>query len=105
MVTAKKSLGDYMVEKGYASPAQIEDARKAQLSTKGDLAKILIDLGLNPRDVYEAKAQEMQVPFVDLTVYKPDQSALNVVPEHVAKRHNILPIKKEGNTLYIAMAD
>jgi type IV pilus assembly protein PilB len=105
MVTAKKTLGDYMVEKGYASSEQIEDARKAQQSTKGDLAKILIDLGLNPRDVYESKAQEMQVPFVDLTVYKPDQSALNVVPEHVAKRHNVLPIKKDGNTLYVAMSD
>lgn len=105
MVTAKKTLSEYMVEKGYASPAQIEDARKAQLSTKADLAKILIDLGLNPRDVYESKAQEMQVPFVDLTVYKPDQSALNVVPEHVAKRHNILPIKKEGSTLFVAMSD
>ena len=105
MVMAKKSLGEYMVEKGYASPAQIEEARKAQQSTKGDLAKILIDLGLNPRDVYESKAQEMQVPFVDLTVYKPDQSALNVVPEHVAKRHNVLPIKKDGTTLYVAMSD
>jgi len=105
MVMAKKSLGDYMVEKGYASPEQIEDARKAQQSTKGDMAKILIDLGLNPRDVYESKAQEMQVPFVDLTVYKPDPSAINVVPEHVAKRHNIMPIKKDGTTLYVAMSD
>src|SRR5947209_8366178 len=105
MVMAKKTLGDYMIEKGYASPAQIEEAKKAQQSTKADLAKILIDLGLNPRDVYESRAQEMQVPFVDLTVYKPDPSAINVVPEHVAKRHNILPIKKDGTTLYVAMSD
>jgi len=105
MVMAKKSLADYMIEKGYASPEQIEEARKSQASTKGDLARILIDMGLNARDVYESKAQEMQVPFVDLTVYKPDQSALNVVPEHVAKRHNVLPIKKDGTTLYVAMSD
>lgn len=105
MVMAKKSIGDYMIEKGYASPEQIEEARKAQQSTRGDLAKILIDLGLNPRDVYEAKAAELQQPFVDLTVYKPDPSAINVVPEHVAKRHNVLPIKKDGNTLYVAMGD
>ena len=105
MAIARKSLGDYMVEKGYASAQQIEDARKTQENTKGDLAKILSDMGLNPRDVYESKAQEMGVPFVDLTVYKPDQSALNVVPEHVAKRHNALPIKKDGTILYVAMAE
>src|SRR5260221_13749343 len=105
MVTAKKTLGDYMVDKGYASPEQMEEARKAQQSTRGDLAKILIDLGLNPRDVYEAKAAEMQQSFVDLTVYKPESGAINVVPEHVAKRHNVLPIKKDGNILYVAMGD
>jgi type IV pilus assembly protein PilB len=105
MVMARKSIGDYMVEKGYASATEIEEARKAQQSTRGDLAKILIDLGLNPVHVYEAKASEMGQPFVDLTVYKPDEAALNVVPEHVAKRHNVLPIKKDGNVLYVAMGD
>jgi type IV pilus assembly protein PilB len=105
MVMARKSMGDYMLEKGYISPEQLEEGRKAQQSTRGDLAKILVDLGINPRDVYEAKAQEMGVPFVDLTVFKPDPSALNVVPEHVAKRYNVIPVRKDNNTLYVAMAD
>lgn len=105
MVMARKSMGDYMLEKGYASPEQLEEARKAQQSTHGDLAKIMVDMGINPRDVYEAKAQEMGVPFVDLTVYKPDQSALNVVPEHVAKRYNVIPVRKDNNMLYVAMSD
>ena len=105
MVMARKSIGDYLVEKGYASAQEVEDAKKAQQTTKGDLAKILVDLGLNPTHVYEAKAAELGQPFVDLTVYKPDQSALNVVPEHVAKRHKVLPVKKDGNILYVAMGD
>jgi type IV pilus assembly protein PilB len=103
--SAETDLSDFMLEKGYASFEQVEAARGTRRSTDQDLVKILIDMGLNPRDVYESKAQELQVPFVDLTVYKPDSSALNVVPEHVAKRHNILPIKKDGNTLYVAMSD
>ncbi|HZT43017.1 MAG TPA: ATPase, T2SS/T4P/T4SS family [Chthonomonadaceae bacterium] len=105
MVVARKSMGDYMVEKGYVSPQQIEEARKAQQSTRGDLAKILVDMGVNPRDVYESKAQELGVPFVDLQAYKPDASALNVVPEHIAKRYNVLPVKKDGNKLWVAMGD
>ncbi|HZP84690.1 MAG TPA: ATPase, T2SS/T4P/T4SS family [Chthonomonadaceae bacterium] len=102
---AKKSLGDYMLEKGYIAPDQLAEARKIQQTTHGDLAKILMDLGASPRDVYEAKAAEIPVPFVDLTKFKPEQSALNVVPEHIAKRHNVIPIKKDGNTLYVAMGD
>ena len=98
-------LCDYMAEKGYASREQIEDARDVQRSTRCDLVTALIALGLNPRDVYESMAQELQVPFVDLTVYKPDQSALNMVPYDIVVRHNVLPIKKDGATLYVAMAD
>ena len=105
MVMTRKSLGDYMQEKGYASATQIEEAKKAQQSSRGDLAKIMIEMGLNARDVYESKAQEMGVPFVDLTVYKPDQSAINVVPENVAKQHNVLPVKKQDNILFVAMGD
>ena len=105
MAIARKSLGDYMVEKGYISQETLEEARKSQQSTRGDLAKILVDMGINARDVYEAKAQELGVPFVDLSVYKPDPSAINVVPEHVAKRHSVLPVKKDGNVLYVAMAN
>src|SRR5579859_4332787 len=105
MVMARKSLGDYMLEKGYASPAQVEEARKAQQNTRGDIAKIMIDMGLNPRDIYESKAQEMGVPFVDLTVYKIDPSAINVVPEHIAKKNNVIPVRKDNNVLFVAMAD
>ncbi|WP_075163969.1 GspE/PulE family protein [Chthonomonas calidirosea] len=102
---ARKSMGDYMLEKGYASQSQIEEARKIQQTTKQDLARILIEMGINPVHVYEAKAQEMGVAFVNLTTYKPDPSAINVVPDHVAKAHNVLPVKKDGQVLYVAMGD
>ncbi len=105
MVMARKSLGDYMIEKGYATATEIDEAKKAQSTTKGDFAKILVDLGLNSKHVYESRAQEMGVPFVDLAVFKPDPGAINLVPAHVAKRHNVLPVKKDGNILYVAMAD
>lgn len=105
MVMARKSMGDYMLEKGYASQAQIEEARKIQQTTRSDLARILVDMGLNPVHVYEAKAQEMGVAFVNLSTFKPDPSAINVVPDHVAKAHNVLPVKKEGQVLYVAMGD
>ncbi len=94
-----------MLDKRYASPEQLAQARETQRVGAGDLARILIEMGLNPRDVYEAKAQEMQVPFVDLTVFKPDQSAIDAVPYYLANKHNILPIKKDGATLYVAMSD
>jgi type IV pilus assembly protein PilB len=66
----------------------------------------LVDQALvSERDAYEAKAYEMGLPFVDLDRTTPDPSAVNVVREHIAKRYNVMPVKKEGNVLYLAMAD
>ncbi len=75
MVMARKSLGDYMIEKGYATATEIDEAKKAQSTTKGDFAKILVDLGLNSKHVYESRAQEMGVPFVDLCRVQTDPGA------------------------------
>lgn len=105
MAIARKTMGDYMVEKGYLSPQELDNAKKTQQNTKGDLAKILVDMGINPVHIYEAKAAETSKSFVDLGVYKPEQTAVNVVPVNIAKRFTALPIKKEGNILYVAMSN
>lgn len=101
-------MGDYLVEKGLITPEQLQQAREAQRQSRGDLGKILIEQGLvSERDVAEARAQELNIPFVDLGKFAPEPSAVNLVPEHVARRHNVIPVKKDPatNTLIVAMAD
>jgi len=105
---AKKSMGEYLVQEGYITPEQLKQAQDTQRSTRGDLGKILVELNFaSERDVVKAKAQELGLPFVDLSRYAPEPSAVNVVPEHIAKRHNVIPIKKDPatNTLHCAMAE
>jgi type IV pilus assembly protein PilB len=55
--------------------------------------------------VAEARAQELGVPFVDLNTFTIDPSAVNVVPERIARQHKVVPILKDGNVLTVAMAD
>ncbi len=108
MVMARKSMGDYLVQEGFISDEQLVQAQDAQRASRGELGKILIELGFaSERDVARAKAQELGIGFVDLTRHAPDPSAVNVVPEHIAKRHNVIPVKKDTatNTLYVAMSD
>jgi len=106
MAMTRKSMGEYLIEKGLLTPEQLQDALRVQQTTGRDLAQILVDQALvSERDAYEAKAYEMGLPFVDLDRTTPDLSAVNVVREHIAKRYNVMPVKKEGNVLYLAMAD
>jgi type IV pilus assembly protein PilB len=106
MAMTRKSMGEYLIEKGLLTPEQLQDALRVQQTTGRDLAQILVDQALvSEHDAYEAKAYEMGLPFVDLDRTTPDPSAVNVVREHIAKRYNVMPVKKEGNVLYLAMAD
>jgi type IV pilus assembly protein PilB len=108
MAVTKKSMGDYMVEKNYISTDQLKQAQDMQKQSRTEMGKLLVELGFaSERDVTEARAQEMGLPFVDLTRHAPEPGAVNVVPENIAKRHNVIPVKKDSatNTLYVAMAD
>src|SRR5687768_14525913 len=51
-------------------------------------------------------AGQLGLEFVDLSENSSDASAVAMVPEAVARRHNCIPIRfEEGNRLVIAMAD
>lgn len=106
MAMVRKSMGEYLVEKGLLTQEKLDEVLKIQQATGTDLGRILIDQQLvSDRDVYEAKAHEMNIPFADLDRTTLDPGALNIVKESVAKRHNVVPIKKDGNRLWLAMAD
>ncbi|MCS7273164.1 MAG: ATPase, T2SS/T4P/T4SS family [Fimbriimonadales bacterium] len=102
----RRTAGDYLLEKGIVTREQLEEARRIQQSTGKDYLRVLIDQTIvSERDAYEARAYELGMPFVDLDRVQPDPSAVNVVKEHIARRYNVIPVKKEGNILYLAMAD
>jgi len=92
---------------GDTSRASIWSRRKKiQRSSGGDLGRILVDnQWATPAQVAEARAQELGVPFVDLNTFTIDPSAVNVVPERIARQHKVVPILKDGNVLTVAMAD
>src|SRR5437016_10126242 len=106
MVMAKKSMGDFLVEEGLITAEQLNLAMEAQKTTRTPIGKILVEQGMaSERDVAKARAHEIGIQFVDLSRFAPDPSAVNVVPEHIAKRHNVVPVKKDATTLHVAMSD
>ncbi|MFN8140298.1 MAG: ATPase, T2SS/T4P/T4SS family [Fimbriimonadales bacterium] len=107
MAIARKPLAQYLVEKGYLKPEQLAEAQKVQNQTKNnDLGSVLVNLGfVGEREVLEAKAQEQNLRFVDLDRETPDSSAINVVPERIARQHTVLPFKKDGGRLFLAMSN
>ncbi len=106
MVAMRKDIGEVLVEKQLINPEQLAQARDAQRAAPGDLGQIIIDLGFaQPKQVMQARAQQLNIPFVDLATQKIDPSAVNIVPENIVRRHKVMPIFKNGNSLMVAMSD
>ena len=107
MALPRVPMVEFLVKKGYIKPEQLDEAKKVQEQTKEvDLGKVLVQLGMvGEREVLEGKAQELGYPFVDLDRVQIESSAINVVPERIAKNHSVIPVKKEGTNLWLAMSN
>ncbi|HRF58356.1 MAG TPA: GspE/PulE family protein [Fimbriimonadaceae bacterium] len=107
MALPRLPMKEFLLQKDYVKREQLDEAEKVQKQTnEPDLGRVLIQLGfVGEREVLMAKAQEAGIGFVDLDRINVESSAINVVPERIAKNHNVVPVKKDGTTLWLAMTN
>ena len=68
--------------------------------------RTLIEQGvLTEAQVASARAAQAGLPFVELTEYPVDRTAVSLVPAALCLRHDVLPIAVSGDNLTLAMAD
>ena len=96
----------YLLQKGYLKQEQLEEAQKvAKQTNQTDIGKVLQSMKLvGERELLQAKAQEAGMAFADLDRVTIDSSAINVVPDRIVKQHNAIPVRKDGQTLWVAMS-
>ena len=106
MALPRKSMIQILLEKNLLTPAQADEAQKVSQQTNASLDKTIVQLGFaGEREVLQGRAGEMGIGFADVDRIQIDSSALNVVPERILKNHTVLPVKKDGQTLYLAMGN
>lgn len=107
MALQRTSMAQFLLEKDWVKQEQLDEALKVQKQTNNpDLGRILIQLGfVGEREVINAQAQEAGLQFIDLDRDQPESSAVNIVPDRIAKQHNVIPFKKDGGVLLLAMSN
>jgi type IV pilus assembly protein PilB len=101
----RKRLGDLLVEAGLITPEQLQEAlkEKAQGQKLGD---VLLQLGyITEQQLIEVLEFQLGIPHVSLYRYPIDPKLTSLVPKEFAKRNMLIPLKKEGDRLLVAMAD
>jgi len=106
VIAGKKRLGELLVEAGLITQEQLQKALSLQKSTGKKLGEILVEQGFVTEDeIVEVLEFQLGIPHIKLDQYNIDQEAVNLVSESIARRHTLIPIKVEGDKIYVAMAD
>ena len=106
MATQKKRLGEILMDAGELTQEQLDYALKEQKKGKKRLGEVLVDLKfLTERKILKTLEKQLSVPYVFLSDFEIMPEAISAVPIFLAERYTLVPIKKEGNRLTIAMND
>ena len=99
-------LGDILVKDGAITPEQLAGALEIQKTSKRRLGTILIEEGIiDEQRLIKALEIQLGIDFIDLTAVKIPVELAAVVPQSIAKRHSVVPVKVTGEELTVAMAD
>ncbi|MCL0107553.1 Flp pilus assembly complex ATPase component TadA [Peptococcaceae bacterium] len=102
---SRKRLGDILVENKLITKEQLEQALDNQKKMGKRLGEVLIDTGLvTEKDILNVLELQLRIPQVTLSD-KIDVKLIKSIPEQLIKRHKVIPIKKEGNRMIVAMFD
>lgn len=102
----KRPLGEILVVEGEISREQLDMALAEQKKTFERLGKILMDMGMVSEErITEAMAKQLDVPYVNLQEHKFEADILALIPESLARRCRLIPIRKFGDKLIVAMSN
>ncbi len=99
-------IGETLVQEGLLSRQQLGLALAEQKTTGLRLSYLVVKLGFVPEvDVTKVLARQFRIPAVDLSRFEFDPRLSRLIPADIVRKHVVLPVKRDGRTLTVAMAD
>ena len=99
-------LGDLLVAAGHITRAQLDQALESQRGTGEKIGAVLTRLGFLTEDqLTEFLSKQYGIPSTSLSQLDIDTDVVSLVPVQIARKYEVLAIKREGDSLTLAMAD
>ena len=99
-------LSEVLLREGLLTREQLASAMAEQKTSKHRLGYVLVKLGFMPElEITKILARQYKMPAVDLSRFEVDPRIAKLVPADLAIKDLVLPLKREGRTLTVAMAD
>ena len=106
MKVETKKLKLFLLDSGLITSKDITEAEKKTKKTGEDLGEVLVNGGkISEDDLRRLEAYILGIPFVSLEKEKVDFAVLSLIPEPIARNHNIVAYRKNKDDLEVAMLD
>ncbi len=102
----KMRLGDLLVHENIVTSEQLDSALSAQRSSGRKLGDTLIDLGfISEPQLLRFLAQQLNIPFLDITQRRIDPEQAQLIPEAYARRYRALVLEADDEEVLLGMSD
>lgn len=99
-------IGDLLLREGLITQDQLNKALQEQRHNGTRVGYNLVKLGfVKETDLTRMLARQHKMPAVDLTKFQVDPRIAKLIPGEIALKHSVLPLKRDGRTLTVAMSD
>lgn len=102
----RKRLGEILIAGGAITEQQLQDALKAQKALGLRLGEVLVRQNLvTEDDILKTMQSQLGLDLVDLSQVVVPVKILQLVPDKVVRKYNVLPIENKNGMLLAAMSD
>jgi len=106
MAEERRLIGEYLLQKGIISEAQLKEAVEEHKRTNRRIGEILIKRGFaREEDIARALGEQLGFTFMDLSTYQIEAEAAALIPKEAALRLQTIPVFKVGDSLTVAMTN
>jgi len=106
MKVEDSQLKAFILDAGLIKKETLLEAEEKAKKTKKELADFLVkEKLLTKEQLIKLQAYILGIPFVNLEKENIPKNILQIIPEPIAKQHNIVPFRKKGKNLEVAMLD
>jgi type IV pilus assembly protein PilB len=106
VVAGEQRIGELLISEGLISREQLQRALDEQRASGTRVGYNLVKLGyIKETELTKMLARQYRMPAVDLTKFEVDPRIAKLIPSDLAIKHLVLPLKRDGRTLTVAMAN
>jgi type IV pilus assembly protein PilB len=106
MKVEDQQLKAFLLDAGLVTGKQFDDCLKKATETNQKVGDVLVSEGLIPEEeLLKLEAYILGIPFVNLEKEIVPPEVLKIIPEPIARSHNIVAFRKKGGDLEVAMLD